>query len=673
MGADDFWMEGLGLFDVLQAAECLSQFAGKRFAVDLSIIMNQCLRSDIDKLASTCNPVYKCINMLQNVINVHLGFVRAGIIPVYVFDGIAPLVKNLTKEKRKNTRLQAGADWEQLKQKVTANADDVITGEELKKATAARMKMAHPTASDHAAVLEWMKANSIEVYGSLFEADQQMIQLEKDGIVDGIISEDGDIIILGAQFVLGRRTRRGGQPYYKPYRRDTFMDDTNPFQSKVCQYPEHIYDIALLLGNDYFPRVTGNGPATVLGSRIGDAKDKTSPRDNGMIDQLASAPDAREYINTKGARGKGELNPEQQARYWKAREYMEHAPVIRRCPSTRELSIVPLNSPAGNNNWNKDNYFRNICGLGDVLDNNAMIQDVYYCNVVPLERKPIGDYDGPYCEACVPTAQESCYCTTNGSLFPVLNFQKDPIKIQPTICLVNWLRARGVDAHPTRNTRDWIEETVRECLRVNKGISDSPLTPIAGAFDGFAYIRNRSAGNEYDTWSRNYLPKVQMLEKMTDATVKEKIGIRYDRHSIHERVLRLVQGGNYDVKSIQCRNVETIDSKEQCILLRLDCLSSKKTTIHQLYAVFEDKPGGTFLMDLSVCSCRKGQFFCSHMIGLLHLLHILQSLTISQDIFENTYPISPKLVHKEPLPIELTVLTDQFHRQKSQTKRQRTK
>ena len=93
MGADDFWMEALGSFDEQQALECLSQFAGKRLAVDLSIIMNQCLRSDVDKLASTCNPNYKCINLLQNVINVHLGFVRAGIIPVCVFDGIAPITR----------------------------------------------------------------------------------------------------------------------------------------------------------------------------------------------------------------------------------------------------------------------------------------------------------------------------------------------------------------------------------------------------------------------------------------------------------------------------------------------------------------------------------------------------------------------------------------------------
>ena len=78
-------------------------------------------------------------------------------------------------------------------------------------------------------------------------------------------------------------------------------------------------------------------------------------------------------------------------------------------------------------------------------------------------------------------------------------------------------------------------------------------------------------------------------------------------------------------------------------------------------------------MEFSVCSCRKGQFFCSHMIGLHHLLHILQSLDINQDIFEDTYPVRPKLIHKEPLTNELKVLTDQIHRQKSQTKSQRTK
>jgi len=44
--------------------------------------------------------------------------------------------------------------------------------------------MLHLTALDHVNVLRWMKREGIECYGSLFEANQQMIQLKKDGAVD---------------------------------------------------------------------------------------------------------------------------------------------------------------------------------------------------------------------------------------------------------------------------------------------------------------------------------------------------------------------------------------------------------------------------------------------------------------------------------------------------------
>ena len=53
------------------------------------------------------------------------------------------------------------------------------------------MSMSHPTAINHAAIKTWLVDNKIEHCGSIYEADQQLIQLERDGVVDGIISEDG--------------------------------------------------------------------------------------------------------------------------------------------------------------------------------------------------------------------------------------------------------------------------------------------------------------------------------------------------------------------------------------------------------------------------------------------------------------------------------------------------
>lgn len=63
---------------------------------------------------------------------------------------------------------------------------------EYAEATESRMKMKKPTPADHANVLKWLLDQNIECVGSLEEADLQLVKLEKDGIVDGMISEDGD-------------------------------------------------------------------------------------------------------------------------------------------------------------------------------------------------------------------------------------------------------------------------------------------------------------------------------------------------------------------------------------------------------------------------------------------------------------------------------------------------
>jgi hypothetical protein len=54
------------------------------------------------------------------------------------------------------------------------------------------------------------------------------------------------------------------------------MSPTNPYNSKLCKYPDLIADAALLLGNDYCPRIYGNGKSIVIeGSRVAAPKDLT--------------------------------------------------------------------------------------------------------------------------------------------------------------------------------------------------------------------------------------------------------------------------------------------------------------------------------------------------------------------------------------------------------------
>eukprot|EP00985_Skeletonema_marinoi_P025390 scaffold18626_cov141-Skeletonema_marinoi.AAC.1 len=463
--------------------------------------MNKFLCSDIDKLATTSTPTYPSPDLLQNIKNWHENLSKH-LTLIYVFDGKAPPHKNGTKKQRREQLMAKGKEWLDLRESVINNANETINEGDIKKATASRMAMSHPTAIDHAAIRKWMDDNDIEHYGSLYEADQQMIQLEKDGIVDGIISEDGDEIALGARRLLCKMSRKSNGDYqFKLFDREHFMSANNPYQSKLCTYSNLITDAALTLGNDYCPRIEGNGPASVLLGSLEPIKSNASAEEkrnrkrlnDSMLDKLAAASDKKAWINEFGKKGKQPLSHSESTVYWSSRKYMLHAPVLQYDEVTGEATIVPLNPlPDGVDDLGE---YLGLDDLATLRDDKQLLLGIYNCRVIPIERKLCDFYKD----------------RLSSAIFGELCFDSDPIKIQPTLCLVNFLRARSIDARMS-DTRDKIEDAVKNCLRVEKRQSPLPLRPIVGVHDGFKNIAARQAGNEFDTWNHNCSP---FARKMT--------------------------------------------------------------------------------------------------------------------------------------------------------------
>ena len=202
MGANDWWLEAMGTFKS-QDHVYLSKYQGMRLGIDLSIFLYGKHRTDADKYASTSNPVYKCGNLLQSIIGLHQ-MLSKWIVPVYVLDGLAPPVKKEEKQKQHGKKLRQGKAYLDLLQRAKANPGISFTKEELDKASKARRDMACPGAIDHANVKAWLETNGIEHYGSLFEMDQQLPRLEKDGFIEGIIIEDSNLIASKAKLVLSK-------------------------------------------------------------------------------------------------------------------------------------------------------------------------------------------------------------------------------------------------------------------------------------------------------------------------------------------------------------------------------------------------------------------------------------------------------------------------------------
>jgi hypothetical protein len=294
--------------------------------------------------------------------------------------------------------------------------------------------------------------------------------------------------------------------------------------------------------------------------------------------------------------------------YLSAKKYMLHAPVLKCNQASNTVSIFPLNPlPV-----TVDANLATCLGMPDlsIIERDQMLlYDIYHCNVVPLERKPLHSYTKHLSPA---------------RIFGELDFEAVPICVQPTLCLVNWLRARGIDMRMS-DERVKIEFEVANCIRVNKLERLPALQPVVGEHNAYRKIRSRSAQNEYDTWNRDYFSITAKVQFITDDARDIYLGeTRKSRPSIRQRVANLFNGGHYDPKTMDCRNVETLTDGTPCVLIRCKCLSSKSSVLHTTYAVFEDKPDGKYLVDESNCSCKKGEHFCSHLIGFLYLVNTMQ-------------------------------------------------
>ena len=663
MGVENFWKDVLGEF-AKSPFVGIDAMRGLKVALDTAIFFNRLASTDVDKLAMTSNPPHPAPDLFLAMKNLHQKFAEV-FTPVYVFDGIPPYLKSGCRAKRKSDREKAGAEWLELRKlalELVGRDGPPFTNEEIQDATSSRMAMKHPTFADQLIFLRYCIEEKIECYGSFQEADPQLVQLEKDKVVDAILSTDGDIVVLGARRLFCQMTRKAnGEWQFREFRREQFFHPGNPFNARLSRYPQHLVDVALLLGNDYCSRLEGNGPGKViLGSLPRKPREVSKEqwkaqggairRDDSMLDMLASSSDPTKWLVESGWHGKTPMPVDHAERYLLARKYILHAPVLQRCQQTGAVLLVPLNPlPDG---VDLAEHLE-MPELANAMADEQLLEGLYTCSLLPLTREPVSSLDQP------------------GPLFADLDFEKDPVRCQPKMCLVNWLRARSLDI-PLGTPRHVIEKHVMFLLRLQRPVSAAPLQPIVGQHDGYFGIRPRSLPGDasVDHWQTDYVAEAKRCELVTDDVIDRLLGEkRRSRPSIRERVKKLIIGGFYEIQSIKLRKMEIKDNGAPCILFCVNCLSSKTSVMHTVYAVFEDKPGGCYKLDLSSCSCKKGEWFCSHSIGFLHLLGIIQRRIETEDQLLQNYRANPLLLKGSLMLIENVLVADVFKQQKAQRKR----
>lgn len=172
--------------------------------------------------------------------------IHFGITPYLIFDGDnLPSKAGTEKDRRERRKEGKRLGLELLKIGKTSQAQL-----ELQKAVDVTPDMAR-------AFIEELKASNVQYIVAPYEADSQMVYLERKGIIDGILSEDSDLLVFGAKCLITKLDKYG----------DCVEVNRNHFTacreiSLVGWSDADFRRMAILSGCDYLPGIGGLGLKT---------------------------------------------------------------------------------------------------------------------------------------------------------------------------------------------------------------------------------------------------------------------------------------------------------------------------------------------------------------------------------------------------------------------------
>ncbi|KAJ4384738.1 Rad2 nuclease [Didymella sp. IMI 355093] len=220
----------------------LKKFAGQTIGVDAYGWLHRGTAACAIDLALE-KPTTKYIDFCMNRVRMLVHF---GITPYLIFDGDnLPSKAGTEKDRRERRKEGKRLGLELLKVGKTSQAQL-----ELQKAVDVTPDMAR-------AFIEELKANNVQYVVAPYEADSQMVYLERKGIIDGILSEDSDLLVFGAKCLITKLDKYG----------DCVEVNRNHFTacreiSLVGWSDADFRRMAILSGCDYLPGIGGLGLKT---------------------------------------------------------------------------------------------------------------------------------------------------------------------------------------------------------------------------------------------------------------------------------------------------------------------------------------------------------------------------------------------------------------------------
>jgi hypothetical protein len=277
-------------------------------------------------------------------------------------------------------------------------------------------------------------------------------------------------------------------------------------------------------------------------------------------------------------------------------------------PSLTTVSSIPV--PPHKKSWSDTIGFDPRATLGGNTDLDKVFRMEVYA------RKNPASAANPLKQPTDPNNSEIVY--PYGS---ALDFSELPIVFVPVANLIMWLGARGIKVRKEKkNDHAFLREMVH-----NIEAMPNPPSVCAQIEDDFIHWETLSA-DEPSTWTYDSVVIFAFVRDTVFGVNATSVATVFGdgRNGVRLRALRRFNGGHYDVATIAMRTAIIQATSAPVTLLQCECCPSMKSDRTYTVIIALSVSGEYINFPVSRCDCPNGTFFCSHMLGFLLILRVIQ-------------------------------------------------
>lgn len=208
-------------------------YYGKKIAIDISILMYQVVIAIRNSGSDLTNDKGDITSHILGLFNKTLSFLEKGIIPVYVFDGKPPLLKQKILDTRK-----------QIRKKALEKLSDAISEPERIKYLKRSVWITKEQMDQCRELLNLM---GIPYVDAPEEADSELSYLCKTNMVYAVLTEDMDILTFGSPKIIRNLSSSKKTP---------FEIDLGAVLKKLDLTHDQFIELCILFGCDYCPVIS---------------------------------------------------------------------------------------------------------------------------------------------------------------------------------------------------------------------------------------------------------------------------------------------------------------------------------------------------------------------------------------------------------------------------------